>query len=830
MLSNTALSRILGLEAATRYDGANLHGRLHAPIQEDAAEGEADASEPGVLPPGGATALHHAAQSGAYIEVRRLLQDPGVNVNATDTSAGGNGATPLHYACQFGHADVVELLLAAGRQPADVSALTSFSRETPHACAIRSGHHRCAAAIEACVQAERQLAVDLLPRAQALAKKMGSDSTSAEDTEEFAEVAMKGWESSKRHRGGQPAKAATSKADPVHTKLLRLCAKSHVHLAQLRLEDGDTGAAREAAQVGLAAAAEEQGGRSRDKELEEARRELEHIDRKAKATVEDFKSIDVDGSGTLTVTELMELYDEKTAREMFLKIDTDASGRIDIEEFARAHAAPSLAMELKKARSGLNDAQKCFKKKNYGGALVAALRGLEADLAGLKAEKIVTSLEEMVVQAGHKRALELMDDGQSGDAPGALTCIQCALQIQPSNKELRQLALRVKSHAQRVLQAETRVQAVEGQAEELQAHAMVLQASASEWQRRAAEADMKRSAAEAQVDAALEQQSTLSRALSLETDRADEATRLFEELEGHAVWLCEQRGSAFRHAEESAGRVVVAEATSIFAEERTGHEIAVRQKAERAMAGAMMAEGVARQATAQAEAKYLGEKERREKLRSILDKLEQEKQLADAKCAAAERIAAQCKSDREVAVEKARQATRKFSELLEARSGAEQQLAYWKAKVEQVTARANGNQENISVLEKRIAFEVEMKTRALQESVYWQKRSGITEPMSKLEQSAILSKATRTNLESLQHKTVNQMNSNQMERSTLGGVLLSRPRTAGDAPEIRDLTTGVMFSKTSSGELNNLKLGAGERWAGVRSMLAPSGGGTLPSI
>ena len=42
------------------------------------------------------------------------------------------------------------------------------------------------------------------------------------------------------------------------------------------------------------------------------------------------------------------------------------------------------------------------------------------------------------------------------------------------------------------------------------------------------------------------------------------------------------------------------------------------------MAGAMMAEGVARQATAQAEAKYLGEKERREKLRSILDKLEQE--------------------------------------------------------------------------------------------------------------------------------------------------------------------------------------------------------------
>ncbi|KAM3501987.1 hypothetical protein MY10362_005166 [Beauveria mimosiformis] len=54
------------------------------------------------------TAFHRAAKDGDTDEVKKLLNNPGIDPNKADES----GMTPLHHAVEHGHSAVVELLVA----------------------------------------------------------------------------------------------------------------------------------------------------------------------------------------------------------------------------------------------------------------------------------------------------------------------------------------------------------------------------------------------------------------------------------------------------------------------------------------------------------------------------------------------------------------------------------------------------------------------------------------------------------------------------------------------------------------------------------------------
>ena len=54
--------------------------------------------------------LHSAIRQGQLEEVRRLLNEPGVDINCVNA----NHETPLHLACALGHSSIVEHLIAFG--------------------------------------------------------------------------------------------------------------------------------------------------------------------------------------------------------------------------------------------------------------------------------------------------------------------------------------------------------------------------------------------------------------------------------------------------------------------------------------------------------------------------------------------------------------------------------------------------------------------------------------------------------------------------------------------------------------------------------------------
>ena len=91
-------------DAARNGDLAGVQAELDKGVDVD----ESDDSWPGMTP------LHYAADEG-HTEVVELLIANGADVNAKDE----NGRTPLHLATYWGEKEIVELLIAAG---ADVNA------------------------------------------------------------------------------------------------------------------------------------------------------------------------------------------------------------------------------------------------------------------------------------------------------------------------------------------------------------------------------------------------------------------------------------------------------------------------------------------------------------------------------------------------------------------------------------------------------------------------------------------------------------------------------------------------------------------------------------
>src|SRR5262245_3488045 len=76
-----------------------------------------------------------AARAGDLASVKRLLASKPALVNTVDEGIGGS-YTPLHYAAEAGHREVVEVLLAAG---ASVTAKAGFGMKPLH-LAVWQGH------------------------------------------------------------------------------------------------------------------------------------------------------------------------------------------------------------------------------------------------------------------------------------------------------------------------------------------------------------------------------------------------------------------------------------------------------------------------------------------------------------------------------------------------------------------------------------------------------------------------------------------------------------------------------------------------------------------
>ncbi len=76
--------------------------------------------------------IHQAAKEGKFDAVKKMLKEDPDLVNAIDS----DGLTPLHLAAEYGHRQIVELLLQEG---ADINAKSGFKR-TPLHFAASSGH------------------------------------------------------------------------------------------------------------------------------------------------------------------------------------------------------------------------------------------------------------------------------------------------------------------------------------------------------------------------------------------------------------------------------------------------------------------------------------------------------------------------------------------------------------------------------------------------------------------------------------------------------------------------------------------------------------------
>ena len=59
----------------------------------------------------GTTPLYWASQEGHVNVVKELLKQPGIDINKAEIN---NGVTPLHIACQRGYLEVVQMLIDAG--------------------------------------------------------------------------------------------------------------------------------------------------------------------------------------------------------------------------------------------------------------------------------------------------------------------------------------------------------------------------------------------------------------------------------------------------------------------------------------------------------------------------------------------------------------------------------------------------------------------------------------------------------------------------------------------------------------------------------------------
>ena len=79
------------------------------------------------------TPLHYASQGG-HVEVIKVLTDLGAN---TDMKTNGSGYTPLHLAASSGHRDCVQVLVEHG---ADMSCTDEYGK-TPKQTAQLSSKH-----------------------------------------------------------------------------------------------------------------------------------------------------------------------------------------------------------------------------------------------------------------------------------------------------------------------------------------------------------------------------------------------------------------------------------------------------------------------------------------------------------------------------------------------------------------------------------------------------------------------------------------------------------------------------------------------------------------
>eukprot|EP01051_Picozoa_sp_SAG22_P003723 SAG22_NODE_185_length_15941_cov_8.668034_3_plen_2595_part_00 len=93
----------------------------------------ASGADPNFVAKGGSTCLHLCAASGQVRMAKLMLTSCDVN------SQNDGGATPLHYAAQFGRHGVAALLL---RGKANARAATRFTRDTPLHIAAKHGHTR----------------------------------------------------------------------------------------------------------------------------------------------------------------------------------------------------------------------------------------------------------------------------------------------------------------------------------------------------------------------------------------------------------------------------------------------------------------------------------------------------------------------------------------------------------------------------------------------------------------------------------------------------------------------------------------------------------------